>query len=71
MTTTTMYALFHQECYEGAALIAVSSSVAKLEARKAYLLGVAGKPYSEIPKDLWKFNRVRDDELFIETVEVL
>lgn len=66
-----MYALLFQECYEGAALLAVSTSVPTLEARREYLLSLSGKSAADLEQPLWRFQGVKPDELFIEPVEVL
>jgi len=69
--STPMFALLFQECYEGAALLAVSTSVPALEARREYLLSLSGKRAAELDKPLRRFQGVKPDELFIEPVEVL
>ena len=56
-----MYALFFQECYEGAALIAVSTNLQALEARREYLLSLSKKDSTELEKHLWRFQRVKPD----------
>ena len=66
-----MFALLFQECYEGAALLAVSTSVQALEARREYLLSFSGKRAAELDEPMRRFWMVKPDELFIEPVEVL